>query len=109
MALTVQSILELQKYVKGALERAGHHAPLVDKVSLALLGAIVWRADRQIAVREYAGNPANMMWFQINSSQYAMLYNHQTGKIELNFVHKQVKPLPAKADEQQQIEFVAQF
>ena len=28
---------------------------------------------------------------------------------KLDFVHKQVKPLPAKADEQKQLEFVAQF
>lgn len=83
MALTVQSIVELQQYAKGVFERAGHHAQGIEEISLAILGAIVWRADGQITVREYAGNPANMIWFQVDGKQYAMLYNHQTGKIEL--------------------------
>ncbi|CAI8715894.1 hypothetical protein [uncultured Chryseobacterium sp.] len=83
MALTINSIDALQTYLQGVLGRANHHAGNVEGVSLALLGAIIWRADGEIAVREYAGRPANMIWFHIGENKYVLTYNHGTEEIEL--------------------------
>lgn len=83
MALTIDSIDALQTYLQGVLGRANHHAGNVEGVSLALLGAVIWRADGEISVREYAGRPANMIWFHIGENKYVLTYNHGTEEIEL--------------------------
>ena len=83
MAISIDSIETLQRYLNGVLERADHHAGNVDGVSLAILGAIVWKSDGEIQVREYNGSPANMIWFWVNRNKYAMSYNHSTEQIEL--------------------------
>lgn len=83
MAISIDSIETLQRYLKGVLDRADHHAVNVEGVSLALLGAIVWKSDRKIEVREYNGIPANMIWFWVDGSRYAMSYNHSTSQIDL--------------------------
>lgn len=83
MAISINSIETLQQYLSGVLDRAEHHAGDVEGVSLALLGAIIWKSDGEIKVREYNGSPANMLWFWVHGNKYAMSYNHQTGQIEL--------------------------
>ncbi len=83
MAISINSIETLQRYLNGVLDRADHHAGNVEGVSLALLGAIVWKSDREIEVREYKGSPANMIWFWVGGNRYAMSYNHSTEQIEL--------------------------
>jgi len=83
MAISINSIETLQQYLSGVLDRAEHHAGNVEGVSLALLGAIIWKSDGEIEVREYNGSPANMLWFWVGQNRYAMSYNHQTGQIEL--------------------------
>ena len=83
MAISINSIETLQHYLSGVLDRAEHHAGNVEGVSLALLGAIIWKSDGEIEVREYNGRPANMLWFWVGQNRYAMTYNHQTGQIEL--------------------------
>ena len=83
MAITITSIQELQTYLQGVLDRANHHAINVSQITLALVGAIIWRADGQISVREYGGRPANMIWFHIGDHRYVLTFNHGTQKIEL--------------------------
>jgi hypothetical protein len=83
MAISINSIESLQNYLIGVLSRANHHAGNVEGVSLALLGAIIWRTNGEIAVREYNGNPANMIWFHIDEKKYAMTYNHSNEEIDL--------------------------
>lgn len=83
MAITINSINILQTYLRGVLGRANHHAGNVEGVSLALLGAIMWRADGQILVKQYAGQPANIIWFFIGTKKYVLTYNHAIQKIEL--------------------------
>ena len=82
MAITINSIEALQEYLRGVLDRANHDAGNVEGVALALLGAVIWRADGEISVREYAGRPANMIWFNVGDHRYVMTYNHN-GQIEL--------------------------
>ncbi|MDP4268605.1 MAG: hypothetical protein Q8909_00615 [Bacteroidota bacterium] len=83
MAISINSLDTLQKYLLGVLDRADHHAGNVEGVALALLGAIVWKSDQEIEVREYNGRPANMIWFWVNGNKYVMSYNHSTEQIEL--------------------------
>lgn len=83
MAISIDSLHTLQRYLLGVLDRADHHAGNVEGVTLALLGAIVWKSDQEIEVREYNGSPANMIWFWVNGNRYAMSYNHSTEQIEL--------------------------
>lgn len=83
MAISIESISSLQEYLGGVLNRADHHAKNVEGVALALLGAIIWRADGEITVREYAGRPANIIWFFVSGNKYVMSYNHEDEQIEL--------------------------
>lgn len=83
MAISIDSLQKLQTYLNGVLDRADHHAGNVEGVSLALLGAVVWKSDQEIEVREYNGSPANMIWFWVKNKRYAMAYNHNTEQIEL--------------------------
>ncbi|GIM48668.1 hypothetical protein [Capnocytophaga stomatis] len=84
MAIQIDNLKVLQEYLKGVFDRANHHAQDVEGVSLALIGAILWKSDTsKIDVREYKGSPANMIWFEVNSNRYVLNYNHTTYKIDL--------------------------
>lgn len=83
MAISIDSIQTLQTYLNGVIDRAEHHAGQVEGVALALLGAVVWRSTGEISVREYAGRPANILWFFVDKERYALVYNHENLKIEL--------------------------
>lgn len=67
MAISIDSLQILQKYLLGVLERADHHAGNVEGVSLTLAGAIIWKSTQEIEVREYKGETANMIWFGLNN------------------------------------------
>lgn len=83
MAISIDSIGKLQDYLNGVLGRAGHHAGNVEGVALTLLGAVVWKSDQEIEVRQYNDRPANMIWFWVNGKRYVLTYNHKTQKIDL--------------------------
>jgi hypothetical protein len=83
MAISIDSLEILQTYLVGVISRAEHHAGNVEGVALALAGAVIWKSNGEIAVREYAGSPANIIWFWINDHKYSLVYNHSNGKIEL--------------------------
>jgi hypothetical protein len=83
MAISINSIEKLQQYLIGVLGRSNHHAGDVNEVSLSLLGAIIWVSRGEIEVREYKGRPANMIWFHGKNGKYVLMYNHETGEIEL--------------------------
>jgi len=83
MSISINSIELLQTYLNGVMRRSEHHAGNVEGVSLALLGAVMWRATAEIEVREYKGSPANMLWFFVDENKYSLLYNHTTEQIEL--------------------------
>tara|TARA_R110002072_G_scaffold131513_3_gene271059 strand:+ start:415 stop:753 length:339 start_codon:yes stop_codon:yes gene_type:complete len=83
MAISIDSIETLQTYLSGVMGRADHHAGAVEGVSLALLGAVVWRSTGEISVKQNKGNTANIIWFFVNENRFALAYNHATEKIEL--------------------------
>jgi hypothetical protein len=82
--LQVSDLDTLLDYFSGVMSRT-HHAPNVDAIALALLGAVLWKKDEDspIEVCTYAGSPANVLWVQIAGQRYALAYNHNDGCIEL--------------------------
>jgi hypothetical protein len=65
------------------------HAGNVNEIVLALIGAVVWRADNnsiEIGTRMTAeGNlhEANMCWFTVNNKEYALVYRSGKGTVDL--------------------------
>src|SRR5689334_11023296 len=84
MPLTVADLDTLLDYFSGVMNRT-HHAPNVNAIALALLGAVLWKKDdgAPIEVRTYGGSTANVLWVQIAGIRYAIAYNHKAGCIEL--------------------------
>lgn len=74
----------LRSYITGVMSRADHHADSVNEISLALVGAIVWRKDdAPIEVMTRAGEMKNVLWVCINGTRFAFSYNHDSAEIEL--------------------------
>jgi hypothetical protein len=85
MALTVTDVDVMQQYLQGVMQRAAHHAGKVEKIALALAGAITWRKDagKPIKVMAQNGDTKNVLWVYISGKRYAFSYNHQAGTIEM--------------------------
>lgn len=84
MPITVADVATLEDYLQGVMNRADHHAENVDEVVLALMGAALWRKDaKPLEVRQQLGEAANVIWFEVNGTRYALAYNHSTRMIEL--------------------------
>jgi len=84
MGITAKDVEQLHEYAKGVMERADDHTGKVKGAALAILGGIIWRADPDsIRIRQYAGNPANMVWAKIAGKEYAFRYEHGTDEIEI--------------------------
>ena len=45
----------LQKYIRGVMERAKHHAGNVAEIALAIAGAVIWHKAGDIKVFEREG------------------------------------------------------
>lgn len=83
MALEIDSIDQLKTHIAGVMERADHHAQNVYKIVLPLVGLVIWKAAN-IRARTYAGNTANMIWFDTESGDsYAIVFNHEEHKIDI--------------------------
>ena len=84
MPITANDVDVLHQYAEGVMNRADHHAGQVKSIALALLGGIIWRGEPgSIAIKQYAGSPANVLWVTISGKRYAFAYNHATGGIEI--------------------------
>ena len=55
MAVKMQSADLLKEYFNGVLSRADHHAQGVQEISLALMGAVIWRSEGDIEVKSVKG------------------------------------------------------
>src|SRR4051794_36043566 len=84
MPKAVLDLNVLQKYIRGVIKRADHHANNVNDVILAAAGGIIWRKDTApIEVMEQAGDMKNVLWIKVNRNRYAFSYNHVAGAIEI--------------------------
>ena len=82
MPKTVTDVDVLQDYIRGVMRRAEHYAGNVDEIVLAIAGAVIWRKDGDIRVKEHEGQMKNALWTRINGQRYALSYNH-AGRIEV--------------------------
>jgi len=84
MAIKMTSAELLKEYFNGVLGRADHHAKEVERVALSIMGAVIWKSDRDIEVKETPeGGTGNILWFWCNGNRYALYYKHETKQIEL--------------------------
>lgn len=83
MPLTITTLQTLNEYINGVILRADHHGKDVNEIVLALAGAVVWKATKDVEVRKYDDQMANILWLTIDDRRYALAFNHQTGDIEL--------------------------
>ncbi len=86
MAKQVIDIEILQQYLEGVMGRSGHHADEVREIVLALVGAVIWKKNGiPIEVKEYDGEPANILWWHSqNGNKYAFNYDHKNKNIKLH-------------------------
>lgn len=65
--------------------RADHHAKNINEITLALVGAIIWRKDSEaIEVMVRKGEMKNVLWVKINGIRYAFSYNHKNDSISMH-------------------------
>jgi len=84
MPKTITDIDILQKYISGVMERAEHHAGNVNEIALALVGAIIWKKDKDpIEVFTRQGKMTNVLWVKFGGDRYAFSYNHEEETIEI--------------------------
>jgi len=81
----VTEIEVLSTYLRGVMERAGHHARSVNAIALTLAGAIIWRKDDEhpIEVLRREGEMRNALWVTINGQRYVFTYDHSSGQIAM--------------------------
>ena len=86
MPLTIEGVEQVQLYLSGVMGRSEHHAQTVGGIALTLLGAILWKKDRDtsLEVRRNDGAMGNVAWFTIGGRRYALTYNHRTESIDLH-------------------------
>ena len=84
MAVLADDITTLQEYAQGVMARSEHHANTVGSIALALMGAVIWRADPgTIRIRKSGKGLANMLWMDISGRTYVLGYNHEQRTIEM--------------------------
>ncbi len=85
MALTVESITELQTYFTGVVERADHHASNVSSIVYPLLGYIVLNLDSNTSIKVWGNTTGqgNIAWGMFNGNRITFRYDHENKVIEL--------------------------
>ena len=86
MSLTITDFNQLHDYFDKVIGRTHHHAHNVDEIALSIIGAVLWKATKEITVREQDGETKNVLWFTVGSNKYVLRYKHlgvNTGAIEL--------------------------
>ena len=85
MAIQITTTDLIKEYFNKILKKADHHAGQVQEICLSLMGAIIWKSEGDIEVKETnEGEMGNILWFRtIDGSRYALYYNHRNLKIEL--------------------------
>jgi Integron cassette protein VCH_CASS1 chain len=85
MPISLVNVDELQEHLLGVLRRSDHHAGDVNEVLLTISGAILWRKNPSdpVKVNTKEGAGGNVIWFRVEGTRYALLYNHVESRIEL--------------------------
>lgn len=85
MAISLNTVDELQEHLLGVFARSAHHAGEVDQVLLSLIGGLLWRKKPgdPVKVNTKEGAGGNVIWFRVDSIRYALLYSHEERFIKL--------------------------
>lgn len=85
MPIRVNDVEILKQYFSGVAARSEHHAPNVNEIIYTLLGLIILSMDESsdIQVRGSETANGNMLWFSVNTTRYALRYEHQDDTIEI--------------------------
>lgn len=84
MPIQADDVETLHRYAEGVMNRVAHHAGNVGAIALALLGAVIWRAEPgSLQIRPYAGGLGNVLLATINGRPFAFRYEHVTQQIEM--------------------------
>jgi len=85
MAISINTVKELQQYFKGIEEKAEDHAKQVKEVIYPTLCLIIayFDPDSDIEVRPHKGDMANMLWAHINGIRYSFVYKPEKSAIEI--------------------------
>ena len=84
MPIRADDVETLHLYAETVMGRVAHHAGSVGAVALALLGAIIWRAEPgSIAIRPYREKLGNVLDIVINGKKYSFRYDQQDQAIEM--------------------------
>jgi hypothetical protein len=85
MAIQITTTDLIKEYFNGVLDRSKCHANDVKEVCLPIMGAVIWRSEGDIEVKETKdGGMGNILWFRTSDgSRYSLYYNHKNLKIEL--------------------------
>jgi hypothetical protein len=86
MPISIHDVEQVQLYFAGVMGRSDHHAKTVGGVALTLLGAVLWKKDKdtQLEVRRNEGAMGNVAWFEVGGNRYALTYNHTNETIDLH-------------------------
>ena len=75
----------LKEYIGGVMGRADHHAKNINEITLALVGAIVWKKDEEpVEVMAHKGEMKNVLWVKINGVRYAFSYNRHNKSVSMH-------------------------
>lgn len=85
MPQRLETVDDLQLYLRGVNDRAVHHAGNVSEVVLALVGAVALFKDggSEIEVRTHEGEMANVLWVHVAGRRLAFAYNHAAAAVEV--------------------------
>jgi len=84
MATQVDTIQSLKNYFELVMGKADHHAHNVNEVSLAIVGAIIWKAESdsiQFLTRD--GESKNVLWAVFSGQKLCFVYNHNNQSIDV--------------------------
>lgn len=111
MPISLVNVDDLQEHLLGVLRRSDHHAGDVNEVLLTIAGAILWRKSPQdpVKVNTKEGAGGNVIWFRVDGSRYALLYNHVDKRIELTEGGRKGELLQAFTNETSTAEVVRVF
>jgi len=83
MALKIDQLTELKRYLEGVLARAEHHGQAVEDVLGDLLVQVILRHDPgSVECRTYRSKPSNILRFSVGGKVYVLRYDH-SGTVEL--------------------------
>ena len=84
--IQIDTIEDLQRFLRSMLARNFHHGHKIKKVTPILITYLLAnvKLKHPVQVKEYNGEPKNTGWvYGKKNKRYYIAYNHETGNIEV--------------------------